>query len=60
MVNKTLLPPCKTQPKHPTPSSIGIFSTGTGFAVGMANRSLGEPGGSLDPQPAWEGRARII
>jgi len=28
--------------------------------VYQANRGLGELFGSLDPQPAWEGRARII
>jgi flagellar basal-body rod protein FlgF len=55
MVNKTLLPPWPHPTKHPSHCNIDIFRLGTAFALCLANRGLGELGGSQDPQPAWEG-----
>jgi flagellar basal-body rod protein FlgF/flagellar basal-body rod protein FlgG len=60
MVNKTLLPPGQLRAGYLTPCRTDIFSTGTGFAEVLANRGLGEPGGSHDPPPAWEGSSGSI
>jgi hypothetical protein len=56
MVNTTLLPPAGPSPKPLTHSKIEIFSTGTAFAVLIANRGLGEQAARSDPKlKAWEG-----
>src|SRR3979411_1980236 len=46
MVNKTFLPTPCYQAKRLTPLRIDGFRLGTAFAQIIANRGLGEPGGS--------------
>src|SRR5215217_684390 len=60
MVNKTLLPRHEVPDKRLSHSTTATFQLGTGFALSLANRGLGEPRVRQRPQTAWEGSMRIV